>query len=422
MKHNNPWLKVQSQLQKAGQLLGTDRLLLAELSEPERTIQVSLPFSKDDGSIVVAQGYRIQHNSKRGPYKGGLRFHPEVDIDEVKALALLMTIKNAIIDVPFGGGKGGITIDPKKLSENELEKLTRLFTHRLSNVIGPEVDVPAPDVNTNPKIMAWIVDEYSKIVGKETPAVVTGKPLDKGGSLGRTEATGLGGSYALLEMLKKLNKDPKDMTVAVQGFGNVGRFIASFLQEAGAKIVAVADSKGGIYIPSGIPDIETIQKCKQDKGFLAGCYCVGSSCDIKNKEKLKGKDISADDMLTLPVDILIPSALGNVITENNAADIKASIILEMANAPTTAKADEILAKKQITVIPDVLANSGGVAVSYFEWYQNMHDEKWSKEEVFEKLHKKMTDAVNNVYTMSKNHTVDLRTGAYMLALERLQSR
>jgi glutamate dehydrogenase/leucine dehydrogenase len=421
MTDQNPWERAKQQLQKVSEHVEFDPLLLAHLSEPERIIEVSLPFKKENGEIHTVKGYRVQHNSYHGPYKGGLRFHPDVSMDEVKALAFWMTIKTAIIDVPFGGGKGGITIDPKTLTEQELERLTRLFTRRLAHTIGPDKDIPAPDVNTNAKIMSWIVDEYSTIVGKPSPAVVTGKPVEQGGSLGRTEATGLGGCYALLEVIKRKGLDPKKLTVAVQGFGNVGYYAAYFLQKHGFKIVALSDSKGGIYIPDGVAAIDQVEKCKQEKGYLAGCYCVGSVCDIRYRDKVKGQDITPDDVLTLPVDIIVPSALENVITRENAYQIKADIILEMANGPTTIEADEILQANKKTVIPDILANSGGVAVSYFEWYQNMHDEKWSKEEVFNKLETKMTKAVSNVYDLTQKYSVSLRDAAYLVALQRLEA-
>jgi len=270
--------------------------------------------------------------------------------------------------------------------------------------------------------MSWIADEYGKISGKPSPAVVTGKPLEKGGSQGRTEATGLGGSYVLLRMLEKLKKDPKDLTVAVQGFGNVGRYVALFLQKAGCKIVGLSDSKGGIYIPNGIEDISQVEKCKEEKGFLAGCYCVGSVCDIKYKDDVDGKDITPEELLELPVDIIIPAALENVINKNNADKIKASIILEMANSQTTLEANELLEQQNITVIPDILANAGGVTVSYYEWYQNMHDEQWTKEEVFEKLKKQMDTATDEVVEAAQKYETTLREGAYIVALERLQNK
>ncbi|HVA96800.1 MAG TPA: Glu/Leu/Phe/Val dehydrogenase [Candidatus Acidoferrales bacterium] len=418
MATNNPWHQAKKQLDKTAAHINLDPLTHAYLAEPERVIEVHLPLRKDNGEVITFKGYRVQHNSHKGPYKGGLRFHPEVSMDEVKALAFWMTMKTALVDIPFGGGKGGITIDPKTLTEPELERLTRLFIKRLAHAIGPDKDIPAPDVNTNAKIMSWIVDEYSKHVGKKTPAVVTGKPIGKGGSQGRTEATGLGGAYVLIDLVKRMGLSPKDLTVAVQGFGNVGYYVAYFLQQQGFKVVALSDSKGGIYIPNGVAPIEQIQKCKEEKGYLAGCYCVGSVCDIRYKKKVNGKDISPSEILTLPVDIIVPSALNTVITEKNARDIQAKIILEMANGPTTTEADEILEKRNITVIPDILANAGGVAVSYFEWYQNIHDEKWSKEDVFAKLKTKMLKATDAVWkTMHEYHT-SMRDAAYITALNK----
>lgn len=430
MKNNNPWERAKQQLKRAAKKLSLDPLLLATLSEPDKIIEVHIPLKMDNGSIKAFKGFRVQHNNLLGPYKGGIRYHQQVNMDEVKALAFWMTMKNAIIDVPFGGGKGGIEIDPKQLSEKELEQLTRRFTRKLIADIGPTIDVPAPDVNTNSKIMGWILDEYEKQIRmqkvkhkkSEILSVITGKSLEMGGSEGRIEATGLGGAYALLATLKKLGKDPKDMSIAVQGFGNVGRNVAYFLQKEGFKIVALSDSKGGIYIPNGILDINEVERCKKEKGLLAGCYCVGSVCDLENKEVLGGRNIAAHDILTLPVDIVVPSALENVITKDNATKIQAKIVLEMANGPTTQEADEILKKRNITVIPDVLANSGGVAVSYFEWYQNMHQEKWKKEEVFDKLKKKMEHAVGNVLTMQKEYGGTLREAAYILALKRIKNK
>ncbi len=419
MSSHNPWQRAKKQLTKTSEHLKLDPLLLAHLIEPEKVIEVSLPLKRDNGEVQTIKGYRVQHNSHHGPYKGGLRFHPDVSMDEVKALAFWMTVKTALIDIPFGGGKGGITVDPKTLSESELERLTRIFTRRLSHAIGPDKDIPAPDVNTNGKIMSWIVDEYSKIVGKHTPGVVTGKPIEHGGSEGRTEATGLGGCYALLEIVKREKLDPSKLTVAVQGFGNVGYYAAYFLQKNGFKVVALSDSKGGIYIPNGLADIEQIERCKKEKGYLAGCYCVGSVCDIRYKDKVKGQDISPSDILELPVDIIVPSALENVITKDNAYRIKANIILEMANGPTTTEADEILQANNKIVIPDILANSGGVAVSYFEWYQNIHNEQWTKEKVFKQLEEKMRKAVDEVYETANKSNVSLRDAAYLVAIKRL---
>ncbi len=416
---NNPWQRAQAQLKSAASHIELDPLTLLRLENPDRIVEVSLPMKMDDGSVQSFEGFRVQHNNARGPYKGGLRYHPKVDMDEVKALSFWMTMKNAIVDVPFGGGKGGIAVDPKKLSAAELERLTREFARKLAPVIGPEIDVPAPDVNTNGTIMGWIRDEYEKEVGKDSPAVITGKSLKDGGSEGRTEATGQGGRYALDAFMRLRERSPRGMTVAIQGFGNVGSYLARYLQESGFTIVALSDSKGGIYVPNGITDLGAIEQCKEKSGKVAGCYCVGSVCDISNMEQMGGKDISPEDVLTLPVDVVVPAALENAITEKNAGDIKASIVLEMANGPTTREADEILREKDVMVIPDVLANAGGVAVSYFEWYQNMHNEKWTKADVFSKLKEKMDSASEEVDEASKKYKVSLRDAAYIVALERL---
>lgn len=425
---SNPWKRSQDLLERIANKMSLNPYLLKSLSEPHRIIKVSLPLKKDNGEIEVIEGYRVQHNNILGPYKGGLRYHPAVNMDEVKALAFWMTIKSAVVGVPFGGGKGGITVDPKTLSEHELEVLTRLYVKRLATNIGPYTDVPAPDVNTNAKIMEWIVSEFKsqseklkvKMAEGEMSAVVTGKPIEKGGSQGRKEATGLGGVYSLFTVLKKLGRDPKGMTVAVQGFGNVGMHIALFLQQEGFKIVALSDSKGGIYVPEGIESIEQVEKCKEQKGFLSGCYCVGSVCDIKNKDNVNGKDITPLEVLELPVDIVIPAALENVITEENANRIQASIVLEMANGPTTLEADEILEKNKVLVVPDILANTGGVFVSYLEWYQNLNNTNLSKEEVFAKLQEGMEIATEEVFTTQKQYKGSLREAAYALSLKRIE--
>ena len=418
-KKNNPWKRALLQLRGALERTKADPLLALRLENPDRVVEVSVPIRMDDGSARVFQGFRVQHNNIRGPYKGGLRYHSEVDMDEAKALAFWMTIKNAVVNVPFGGGKGGIAVNPKELSESELERLTREFTRKLVTIIGPDTDVPAPDVNTNGKIMTWIADEYAKAVGRYSPAVVTGKPIENGGSEGRTEATGLGGSFVLQRLLQKRKQDPKNMTVAIQGFGNVGSYLARYLHGAGFKVVALSDSRGGVYVPKGIESIEAVEKCKEKKGMLAGCYCVGSICDISNKDIMGAREISPDEILTLPVDVIVPAALENAITEKNAKKIKANIILEMANGPTTLEADEILEKKGITVIPDVLANAGGVAVSYFEWEQNRKNEHWEKADVFARLQKLMDDATDTVISVAEKRKVSLREAAYITALERI---
>jgi glutamate dehydrogenase len=401
------WAKALRQVQDAATLTTVDPLLLASLTVPERTVEVSLPLRLESGEATVFQGYRVQHNSLRGPYKGGLRFHQNVSMDEVKALSLWMTIKCAVIDIPMGGGKGGIAVDPKQLSLADLEQLTRAFTRRIADVIGPLKDVPAPDVNTNPQIMGWIKDEYGKLVGRPTPAVVTGKSIADGGSQGRTEATALGGVYALLAFLRARGKTPAGMTVAVQGYGNAGRIAARLLAEQGCHVVAVSDSQGGCYFPGGIQDLAELERIKDATKTVRGAV---------------GQEIGADDVLTLPVDILVPAALEDSLTAPIAENVKASIVLELANGPTTLEADAILRRKGVIVLPDVLANAGGVAVSYFEWCQNLQGEQWTVEDVHERLRQKMDAAVAKVLHTCESYHPSLRQAAYVVALDSLQSR
>lgn len=415
--NNNPWERSKEQLIAIAKKIDISPILLARLLEPDRIVTVSLPIELDNGYIEAFTGYRIQHNNILGPYKGGIRYHPNVSMDEVKALAFWMTIKCAVVDIPFGGAKGGITVNPKTLSEKELETLTRAFAQRIAPVIGPTLDVPAPDVNTNSTIMNWIVDEYSKIVGKKTPSVITGKSIEHGGSQGRTEATGLGGSYVLLHALKLLGlSKKKDLTIAIQGFGNVGYHVALFLAQNGCKVVAISDSKEAIYVEKGLNPEETY-RCKKNNEMLSNCFCVGNTCNIAY-----GKTISNEELLALPVDVLIPAALENVITVENASKIKAKIILELANGPLTREADQIVDKKGIIVIPDILANAGGVCVSYYEWYQNMENQTWTKEQVFQKLKKQMERVTDEVFTTQKKYGTNLRDAAYLLAITRLQKK
>ena len=413
------------QLNKAAKVIDFPDELLQILSTPQRQIEISFPLKMDSGKVQLIHGYRIQFNNWRGPYKGGLRYHPDVNEAEVKALAFWMTIKNAVVDVPFGGGKGGLEVDPKTLSKGELERMTRQFARVLAPNIGSEIDVPAPDVNTNAMIMDWMADEYQKIDRPRRSdaqdlrglAVVTGKSIKNGGSEGREKATGLGGFFVLEELIKKL-KLKKPLTVAIQGFGNVGSHIAKLLHDNGYEVMALSDSKGGIRsrTDEGF-NIDLVQKCKLEKGLVAQCYCIGSVCD--SPDDIKG-EISNETILKLPVDILIPAALEGVITEESAPDIKAKIVFEMANGPTTPKADDILEKNGIIVVPDVLANSGGVTVSYFEWLQNMKDEKWSLEKVNSSLKEKMVKAFEDVWKIKESKKISLRTAAYILALQRLK--
>jgi len=407
------------QLKMVARLVKLPNGLLEILNKPERVLQLNFPLQKDNGSIEIVRGYRVQYNNSLGPFKGGLRFHPQVDLDEVSALAFWMMIKNAIVDVPFGGSKGGIEIDPKHLSENELENLTRVFTRLLAPNIGPTQDVPAPDINTNAKIMDWIEDEYSQVVGVESKAVVTGKSIGNGGSLGREKATGLGGFFVLERLVEKL-KLKKPISVAIQGFGNVGFNMAKILYDNGYQVVALSDIKGGICNSNGETfNVDLVKQCREEKGFLAGCYCVGSVCDLARKYD---GVINNEELLELDVDVLIPAALEQVITEKNAKKISAKIVFEMANGPTTYEADKILSKRGIMVVPDVLCNSGGVTVSYFEWYQNMHVEKWNFEKVNNKLKQKMEKAFDEVWRMHKEKSVSLKTAAYILALQRLAEK
>lgn len=406
-------------LKISGKYLNLSEGLIYYLSTPEKIIQVSLPIQTNSG-LQIIKGYRVQHNNFLGPFKGGLRYHPLVDMDEIKTLAFLMMIKNALIDVPFGGGKGGLEIDPKSLSEDQLEMVTKKFAKALADNIGPQKDVPAPDVNTNSKIMDWFENEFAKVTGDKSKAVVTGKSLKNGGSAGREEATGMGGFYVLERLVKKLGLK-KPLTVAIQGFGNVGSNMASILYDHGYKIVAVSDVKGGIYDSSSKGfNIDLVRECRLEKGVLAGCYCIGSVCDLARKYD-KGV-ISNESLLELPVDILIPAAIENVLTGKNANKVKAKIVFEMANGPTDFEADKILSKKGILVFPDVLCNSGGVTVSYFEWLQNRKGEKWSKEKVNQKLKVKMEKAFDLLWEISKKKKVTPRIAAYILALQRLSAK
>jgi len=412
---NNPFHSALAQLAKAEKILNTS---LEILKVPQREVHVNIPVVMDDGSLRIFPGYRVQYNNARGPYKGGIRFHPNVDLSEVKALAFWMTMKCAVAGLPLGGSKGGVVVDPKELSTGELERLSRGYARAIADVIGPDKDVPAPDVNTNSTIIDWMSDEFGK-GDKKLLATFTGKSIKNGGSEGREEATGLGGLYVLQAVLGKLrrqetrNKRQEKLTAAVMGFGNVGYNMVKFLVDNGFSVVAVSDSKGGIHVPNGV-NPELTLACKKKNGYLAGCYCSGSVCDLS-----KGRPITQEQLLELPVDILVPAALENVLTSENAPKIQAKVILEMANGPTTPEADEMLAKKGVTVIPDILANSGGVTVSAFEWEQNLKSEHWIKEEVNKKLKRKMERATEAVWEASEHLHTTLRTAAFCVALERI---
>lgn len=375
------------------------------LLSPEREIHVSVPIKMDNGKIKVFSGYRVQHSTLRGPAKGGIRFHQDVNIDEVRSLAAWMTFKSAVADIPYGGGKGGICVNPSDLSEAELEKLTRGYTRRIASFIGPKTDIPAPDVGTNAKVMSWIADSYSIYAGEFSPAVVTGKPLPLGGSKGRVEATGRGVLFATREILKKLNKTLKDQSVVIQGLGNVGGVTADLFYRAGAKIIAISDTSSSIYNEKGL-DIPQILKHKKEGKKLKSF--AGDFTRLSNEE-----------LLELKADILIPAALENQITEKNASNIKASIIIEAANGPVTLEADKILEKNNIITVPDVLANSGGVIVSYFEWVQNLQSFYWTEEEVNKRLEDKMIEAFKLVWDVKEAYNVSMRKAAYIKALKQL---
>lgn len=430
----NPFENALHQLDKALKFLKLSPFQINKLKNPEKVISVNFPVEMDNGEKKIFNGFRVQFNSVRGPYKGGIRFHHQVDMNEVMALAFWMAIKCAVADIPLGGSKGGVEVDPKLLSEKELERLSRSYARAIANDIGPYIDVPAPDVNTSPKIMKWMTEEFIKskstvksnswrtniksLDNTKLMATFTGKPLEFGGSLGRTEATGRGGFFVLKALLSRIKtKYPSLKTVAVQGFGNVGFYLSKFLYEDGFRVVALSDSKGGIlvkdpHINSFNPDL--VMDCKKEKGTISSCYCVGSVCDLK-----KGRNISNKEILELPVDILVPAALENQITGENAPKIKAKVVLELANGPTTSEADEIMNKKGVIVVPDVLANSGGVTVSYFEWLQNLKNEKWSEDKVNKKLHQKIMAAFETIYQKSLEKNCDLRTAAFITAIERL---
>lgn len=406
----------QSVINKAGRGLGYKPSVIDRVIQPEYIHEFNMSVRMDNGEVKMFRGWRVQHSNALGPYKGGIRFHPDTTREEVQALATLMSIKCAVAGLPYGGGKGGICVDPKKLSQGELERLSRAFAAKIAPFIGEDVDVPAPDVNTNPTIMAWMMDEYQKILGHKSPATFTGKPVEKGGSLGRTEATGRGGVIILKALLSKLSsKFPTSLklrgaskvkssklSIAVQGFGNVGYYFAKIAYEAGYKIVAVSDSKGGIYDKNGL-NPEKVLAYKKEKGSLGG----------------SGKPITNEDLLALDVDVLVPSALENVINSKNMDDVKAKIIVEMANGPLTEEAFEYLTEKNVVIVPDVLANSGGVSVSYLEWVQGKQGYWWSEEEVNEKLEVIMIKAFSAIWDKSVAKKTSLKQAAFEVAVERI---
>jgi glutamate dehydrogenase/leucine dehydrogenase len=395
----------QVQLEKAARLLELDESVLECLKHPKSVLTVAVPVRMDDGRVRTFTGFRSQHSNARGPYKGGIRYHPNVSMDEVVALSMWMSWKCAVVDIPFGGGKGGVICDPKRMSQGELERLTRRYTHAIAGVIGPDRDIPAPDVYTNPQVMAWIVDTYSEIQGKRSLGVVTGKPVEIGGSLGRETATATGCVVAAREALAERGIDARSATVAVQGYGNAGSFVHRFAQEKlGARVVAVSDSSGGIHDKRGL-DYERVRAHKRKTDKVAG---LAGTEAVTNAE-----------LLELDVDLLVPAALEDQINEENAERVRARIVCEAANGPTTPRADEVLTEKGTTVVPDILANAGGVTVSYFEWLQAFNEYPWTEDEVNRRLEDKIVRGYQAVREIARRHRVDNRTAALVLAVGRV---
>lgn len=393
------------QLNKAAKVMKLDEQALKLLSQPMKILQVSIPVKMDNGKTEVFTGFRVRYNNARGPSKGGIRFHPQESLSTVKALAAWMTWKTAVVDIPLGGGKGGVICDPRKMSQGELERLSRGYVRAVADLIGPEKDVPAPDVYTTPQIMAWMMDEYETIVRHSAPGVITGKPIENGGSLGRGDATARGGMYVLREAAKRVNLDISKAKVAIQGFGNAGQFAVKLVKEIyGSKVVAVSDTKGGAYLEEGF-DFDKLIEHKKKTGSVEGY--PGS------------KKITNEELLELKVDVLIPAAIENQITSRNASKVSAKIVLELANGPTTPEADELLHKNNVLLVPDFLANSGGVTVSYYEWVQNQTGDYWTEEDVHKKLDKKMVNASKAVFEAVDQYKVDPRTAAYIVSVKRV---
>ncbi len=402
-----------SRLERALKYVSISDDAIERLKYPKASLSVSIPVRMDNGTLRIFQGYRVRYDDTRGPGKGGVRYHPNVSIDEVQSLAFWMTFKCALLDLPFGGAKGGITLNPKELSKAELERLSRGYIEGIADFIGPDVDILAPDVYTNEMIMGWMMDQYSIIQRKISPAVVTGKPLTMGGSRGRDTATGTGAFHVINSLLPKLDKKPANTTVAVQGFGNAGAIVADLLAKAGYQVVAVSDSQGGIYREKGL-DIASIRQYKQEHRGITAIYCEGTVCNIVEHEA-----ITNEELLALDVDVLIPAALENQITAENADRVRAKYIFEVANGPTTSEADRILDSKGILVFPDILVNAGGVTVSYFEWVQNRSGLYWRLNEINERLKERMVTEAEKVWSFAQEFDISLRNAAYAQAIARL---
>lgn len=409
------YLNTLREIKKAADAMKLDRNAEKILSVPKRIVEVNFPVKLDNGKMEIFTGYRVQHNDAAGPFKGGIRYHEQVDLDEVKALATLMTMKCAVVDLPLGGAKGGVKFDPAKYSPAEIERVTRKFVQMIEPLIGPDTDVPAPDVNTDAQIMAWFADEYSKLKDMNAGGVVTGKPVTYGGSEGRYDATSQGGLVILDEVVKKVKKRKSSIKVAIQGFGNVGGNIANLLAKEGYKVVAVSDSRGGIYCKHGLDALATME-CKIKKGSVSKC----GGHEYQPQEGEACEKISNEELLELDVDVLILAAMESQITEENAGRVRANIVLELANGPVTPEADAILEKNGAEVIPDIIANAGGVTVSYFEMVQNKQNYYWEIEEIESKLKKQMLSAWKNVEKAKKAYKCSFRTAAFIVALSRLR--
>lgn len=398
----NLFTSTQAVVQEALHKLGYDEAMYELLKEPLRMLEVRIPVRMDDNTVKVFTGYRAQHNDAVGPTKGGVRFHPGVTDEEVKALSMWMTLKCGIVDLPYGGGKGGVTCDPREMSMGELERLSRGYVRAVSQIVGPTKDIPAPDVFTNAQIMAWMMDEYSRIDEFNSPGFITGKPLVLGGSQGRDRATAQGVTICINEAAKKVGIDMKEARVVIQGFGNAGSFLAKFLSDQGAKVIGISDAYGALHDPNGL-DIDYLLDRRDSFGTVTTLF---------------ENTISNQDLLELDCDILVPAAIENQITSDNAHNIKATIVVEAANGPTTTEATKILHERGILLVPDVLASAGGVTVSYFEWVQNNQGYYWTEEEVSEKLHKKMVDAFENIYNVASTRNINMRLAAYMVGVRR----
>lgn len=406
--------EIKDQIIEAGKKLKVDQGIIDQIAEPNKIIEVSCPVRMDSGETRVFKGFRVQHNDARGPYKGGIRYHEGVSLDEVKILAALMSLKTSVIDIPFGGGKGGVIVDPKKLSKKELKNLTKSFARAIADDIGEQKDVPAPDVNTNAEIMKWFREEYERVTGDKAPGIITGKKLSDGGIKVRDEATGLGGAAVILEIAKDLHKPVKDIAVAIQGFGNVGHHLAHHLTHMGFQIVAIADVDGGFMHEDGLDYHKTFEHVYK-KGNLVCEACI---CSVHG-ESQDCQSVSAESVLYQDVDILVPAAIGEQITKSNASKIKAKVIVELANHPVTKEAETILAKKGVLIIPDILANAGGVLGSFYEWEENTEGKKLEYNDSVEKLIKKMQDATRETLKIAKKYNTTPREGAYLLSVQRI---